>query len=250
MANDPSAINDFIHNFYGYGNLKAKYWFIGMEEGGGNSEEEFNNRIKAWQILGEKALVDVAEYHEIIGINRFFKDPVKIQSTWNKLIRIYLSANGLPHDTNDVRVFQKNLLGRSEQDTSLMELLPLSSPNSNVWLYPKWTDFQLLKSRDMYRLKMVPLRLHGLKNLIKENQPSVVVFYGLSNEEYWKKIIPVSLIIEKEKDLKYANVENTLFLSIKHPVAKGLTNEYFQQIGEWIHYQKFKGEAFNLHRHL
>jgi hypothetical protein len=235
MPFDNLLVNEFIHKFYGFGNLQAKYWFIGMEEGGGTSRAEFEYRINAWVKLGKKTLVDVVKYHEIIGINRFFVDPVKLQSTWNKLIRIYLSSQDLQTNTDDVRLFQKTQLGRIDQNTSLLELLPLASPSTNQWLYSSWVDYPLLKSREIYREGTVPFRIKSLQWLIEENQPTVVVFYGQSNEEYWGKVVSAPLKFEKTLDIKYAKGKGTLFVSIKHPVYKGLTNVYFHQIGRWIH---------------
>jgi len=234
MQLDKLLVNEFVHKFFGFGNLKAKYWFIGMEEGGGNTRAEFENRIDAWLKLGKNTLVDVAKYHEIIGINKFFVEPVKLQSTWNKLIRIYLSSQDLLTNTDDVRSFQKAKLGRIDQNTSLLELLPLASPNTNQWLYSSWVDYPLLKSREIYREGTVPFRIKNLQWLIEENQPTVVVFYGQSNEEYWQKVVSTPLKLERTLDIKYAKWKGPLFVSIKHPVYKGLTNEYFHQIGYWI----------------
>ena len=32
---DDLLLDEFAHNFYGYGNYGGQFWFIGMEEGGG-----------------------------------------------------------------------------------------------------------------------------------------------------------------------------------------------------------------------
>jgi len=235
---DNLLINEFIHKFYGFGDVRSKFWFIGMEEGGGITKDEFEIRIYAWVKLGKKTLVDVAKYHELIGIHRFFIEPVKLQSTWNKLIRIYLSSQGLQITTDDVWQYQKNHLGRSDQNTSLLELLPLASPSVNEWRYSIWTDNPLLKSRDNYRERTLPLRINNLRWLIEENLPAIVVFYGQSNEEYWERVVAGPMNFDRNLDIKYLKKKDTLFVSIKHPVYKGLTNEYFHQIGRWISSQK------------
>ena len=60
----------YIHTFYGYGNWsKSKFWFIGIEEGGGNEFDSVNNRFLGWQTLGEKELVDKDQLHEYFSIN-------------------------------------------------------------------------------------------------------------------------------------------------------------------------------------
>lgn len=42
MFNDP-LLADFANKFYGYGNYAGDYWFIGMEEDGGNSLVNINS---------------------------------------------------------------------------------------------------------------------------------------------------------------------------------------------------------------
>lgn len=42
-------LSQFMKTFYGYGTLSAKFWFIGMEEGGGNSFTEVQARLSAWE---------------------------------------------------------------------------------------------------------------------------------------------------------------------------------------------------------
>ncbi|MFL7892770.1 MAG: hypothetical protein AB8I56_11970, partial [Anaerolineales bacterium] len=66
MFND-TLLEDFINRFFGYGNFKGKYWFIGMEEGGGNSLEEINRRLDAWDMRGRREVEDVADYHRAFG---------------------------------------------------------------------------------------------------------------------------------------------------------------------------------------
>jgi hypothetical protein len=36
MLND-QLLEAFMRGFYGFGNYQAQYWFVGMEEGGGNT---------------------------------------------------------------------------------------------------------------------------------------------------------------------------------------------------------------------
>lgn len=34
-----------MHHFYGYGNYQADYWFVGMEEGGGDTFDKVSKRL-------------------------------------------------------------------------------------------------------------------------------------------------------------------------------------------------------------
>ena len=48
-----------IETFYGYGNYEGKYWFIGMEEAGGEDLENINLRVNTWEERGKKEIDDV-----------------------------------------------------------------------------------------------------------------------------------------------------------------------------------------------
>lgn len=231
---DSEIIYDFISGFFGYGNPKADFWFVGMEEGGGNSKQEFENRIATWNQLEREKLLDLEEYHRYIGIDKFFSDNAPIQSTWNKLIRIFLSANNMPCSTEDVRQFQIYYLGRRNGETALIELLPLASPNSNEWLFPQWTDFKILSSREKYLSNCLLMRIMKIRNLISEFQPKVMIFYGSIYEKYWQQVIQTSFVEITNPGFKYQIKNNTIFLSIKHPTATGVSNEYFHSVGKWI----------------
>ncbi|MHC5938919.1 hypothetical protein [Nostoc sp.] len=78
-----------VDTFYGYGNYEGHYWFIGMEERGEDFQDIDEKRINIWSNRGKCEIDDVAEYH--IDMETWDE---RIQPTWNKLIRIVLSAKG------------------------------------------------------------------------------------------------------------------------------------------------------------
>ena len=59
---DDQLLGEFVQNFYGYGDYSGQFWFIGMEEGGGNSFAEVVKRLDTWARRGRRELEDVAEY--------------------------------------------------------------------------------------------------------------------------------------------------------------------------------------------
>ena len=233
MQND-FLLEEFIHNFYGYGNYRGNYWFIGMEEGGGNSIEEINRRLNSWNTRGRLALEDVAEYHFAIGIPKHFRDPAKLQPTWNKLIRILLSAQGQPGTTDDVREYQKSSLGRPNGDSCLLELLPLPSPSTGKWLYGQHSSIPYLKSRKLYSQTCTSFRADHIRSRITEYEPKAVVFYSFSYKDFWQEIAGLDLQKSENGEYYIARENSTLFLITKHPAAKGVTNQYFENIGELI----------------
>jgi hypothetical protein len=230
---DDQLLTAFVQNFYGYGNYSGQFWFIGMEEGGGNSFSEINNRLTTWENRGKKELEDVADYHKDIGATDWFNDNPRLQPTWNKLIRILLSSSGELRTTEQVREYQKNLLGRLIGDTCLLELLPLPSPSIGQWLYAKYSQLPYLRDRETYKQECLTSRIAHLQNQINHFQPKVVIFYGLSYQDYWKKIARIDFHQNSDKIYAGRN-ESTLFVMTKHPAAIGVTSDYFHQVGQLI----------------
>src|SRR3954453_10104373 len=76
---DDQLLEEFVQNFYGYGNYSGRHWFIGMEEGGGKSFSEVAKRLKAWADREKCELDDLAEYHTAIGKAEWFNDPPNLQ---------------------------------------------------------------------------------------------------------------------------------------------------------------------------
>lgn len=232
LFND-QLLNEFVQNFYGYGNYNGQFWFIGMEEGGGNSFSEINKRLNAWRRRGRRALEDVAQYHAEIELTDWFNDKPKLQPTWNKLIRILLSSNGQLPTTEQVREYQKISLGRSNGDTCLVELLPLPSPSTEVWLYAQYSYLPYLNTREKYKQRCLPLRIKHLQTQITQYKPKAVVFYGLSYYKYWQMIAGIDLWQKTDKIYTGYN-RTTFFMMTKHPATQGVTNEYFHQVGRLI----------------
>jgi hypothetical protein len=78
---DDLLLDEFAHSFYGYGHYGGQFWFIGMEEGGGDSCTEAAKRLEAWALRGRREIDDVAEYLTAIGITYLHNDHPKLQST-------------------------------------------------------------------------------------------------------------------------------------------------------------------------
>jgi len=117
---DDSLLEHFAETFYGYGDYNGYYWLIGMEEGGGDSFDNVEKRLSAWNKRGRSELEDVAEFHRAIDLGEFFDEKPKRQPTWDKLTRILLSAEGLL-STEDQDEQRKQI--REYRQTSLGKIL-------------------------------------------------------------------------------------------------------------------------------
>jgi hypothetical protein len=228
---DEKLLTNFMSTFYGSGNYNGRYWFIGMEEGGGNSLDEVSKRLTAWEELGAMELVDMVDFHFRIGVPEYFSDPVKLQRTWGQLIRIYLISQGKSDAISDLKVFQRDYLGRKDQDTCLLELLPLTSPNTTTWLYSKWSENPFLKDRLTYQENCLGQRCDHIRSQVYSFKPSVVVFYGKSYRKWWKIIAGPEVVFQEDSKAWFGVKKDTLFVISNHPTAREIGNVYFENIG-------------------
>lgn len=216
---------DFLNRFYGYGSWDAELWFVGMEEGGGNSEEEIAKRLEAWDRADD--LADIRDYSYEIG-GKWFADRPSIQNTWGKLIRIALAYEGRPTDIEAVRRYQRDELGKRH---ALIELFPLASPSTSEWLYANIPE---IATREKYRALIADTRIATLTNRIAHHKPTAVVFYGTRYRVHWVKISGVTFTKNDAGRFETGHNGSTLFVIAPHPTARGVTNRNFEAIGEWI----------------
>lgn len=229
---DDELLNCYMGRFFGYGNVSAKLWFIGMEEGGGGSVEEIGSRLSAWDVRGRKAVEDIAEYHLHFGLNKFFtgeKPPT--QRTWAKLIRATIVGNGETPEVYAVRDYQKCNWGRLLGETCLLELLPLPSPGISAWHYGNISELSFLSTRKKYKEYMVGSRMRAIKSMIQRHNPRVVVFYGKTYQKYWNEIAgPEVEWLSSDWGSKGGGSQVGYFL-VNHPSSRGASNALFNRLG-------------------
>ncbi len=248
-----SPLKDWMENFGGYGSPQGRYALVGIEEGGGGSEEDVQARLDTWVALGQPQFADLAAFHTHSFMNnaarlqprdmpkRFFQQPIKDQNTWRPLIRLVLSAEGdEPSDPSLERVknYQARDLGRLDKKTLLTELLPLPSPGRkkpfdlHQWLYGNLSNLPYLKTRGLYEPAVAQWRTHYLKTLVVQHRPPAVVFYS-SDADFqhsWQEIagVPYSTVSASGIDVAYH--KGTVFMIIDHSVSFG-SHDYFLEAG-------------------
>lgn len=233
---DDNLLLEYMNRFYGYGNLQSTCWFIGMEEGSSGTVQEIIHRLHHWQKRGKMSVEDVALYHQQFGIDRFFGTNARLQPTWNKLIRIYLSLQGQKPTTEMVRQFQVRSFGRHSSDNCILELLPLPSKSITTWIYANHSQIPELQTRDSYHNLWMPKRAHILRELILQYKPHCVIFYSVNPiyQHWWKQIANIADQWSHREGVQVATNTNTTFAITKHPVTKGISSEYFHSIGRII----------------
>jgi hypothetical protein len=240
---DDQVLESYINTFYGYGNYRGRWWFVGMEEGGGTTIEHCKNRIMKWKARGRNELDDLQGFHSAIAlkepwVKRHFAEQPKIQTTWGKLIRIVLAAEGRPTSLDDVKIYQRDQLGRSTNNNCLLELLPLPSPSTGHWVYEGHSALPQIQARQEYKEYYAPRRAEHIRERVEEYRPPVVVFYSVNwwYRQWWQKIAGVDFAEERIGSdlLLIGNDMHTVYAITKHPAAKGITNDYFHQVGRRI----------------
>lgn len=235
---DSALLRDYIATFNGYGDYRAKYWFVGMEEGGGSSFEEITRRFASWDRHGRGELSDLVSHHMDSDLSHFAGRSAKLQATWSQLIRIVLASEGRPTDNESVRAYQQSRLGRVGGETCLLELMPLPSPDAGAWLYSQCSELPELQSRREYMRQYANSRARRMRATIEAHKPPVVVFYSLSYLEWWKQIAGIELnptVIGGVRSFSGRD-EHTDFFVVPQPSArmKGKGNAFYVRVGEAI----------------
>lgn len=237
---DNDTLTKFIKKFYGYGNYRGAIWFVGMEPGASDDNNEIKKFFDVWKYRGELEIDDVKKSHLETGLEhytKFFTEDCVIEKTWGALIEILLYANGKNVFTNnDIKIYQRTNLGKKDSKHCLIELLPLPSRNIKNWPYRE-VDVKAIVDKKLYELTYIPLRLEHIKNLIKEYTPKVVVFYSLTYKRHWEKLVDKEFLLYKEifdKKIWRIEKDSTLYLIIAHPSARGKFGNYFSEVGNLV----------------
>ncbi len=150
--------------FLGYGRLEARFWFLGMEEGSGGSDNvEPNIKIR---LKFSDTLMDLHEAHDKVYLNWEYWDTsvrVRFPSVWVYMARLVraLSDNNTEDwwDTAKAKAYIREHLGRNHESgqTFLTEILPLPKRRATDWppLYKNAFNF---KERQDYERDILPRR--------------------------------------------------------------------------------------------
>jgi hypothetical protein len=240
----------YMFNFFGYGNLLGKYWFVGIEEGGGyNCIDELKKGINIWhtqKIDCDGTTLDAYEYQkEYFGEDS--KDFQKLfglnnvsQRTWKQLINIILSYK---NENNDISKYQREKLGRLDGENCILNLFPLSCININSWNYCcLCPGLKCLKNRKEYEDNIKKYRINKLKKLINDYKPELIVFYykNIINEFYADLEEKYNnnfqnLSSSKKYNISLKMINGTKLAAICHPRSvMGEKEEYFKTVGRLL----------------
>lgn len=209
---------------YGYGRWDAPYWFIGLGEGIGPAAG-VHERAEAWSELQCEGLCDCRSFHlhKLVGEARFHLDPVRLESTWRPLMLLLKTFLGEKQiDQVNLRRYQSDCWGIKSCATCVVELFGLPATNFGAYkalMAKLFTQAQIEE--------ILQKRIDFLRKKIRENTPRLVVMYGYTAEEQWRKIVKLPMV--KDKPFR---MNSTIVIWTKHPTAPNKEGDaYWRRLG-------------------
>lgn len=227
---DPQVLTDYMSRFVGFGDPSAPLWFIGLEQGGGESIGELERRVEAWRELGAASFANLRDYCERIGERRWHGRSARIQPTLGKLVRVVLASQGQVADRASVRRHQAETFGCTPGGSVIAELMPLPSRTISEWIYSSLESVPGLESREAYLRRYRPLRLALLQQIIRDAAPKAVVFIGTSEWDTWSEVAGQRFVLGPG-GASWCEAGRTRFVVLAHPTAYGANNAYFEEVG-------------------
>ena len=235
---DNSLIEDYAENFFGYGALSGKYWFVGMEEGGGDTFREVDARMRSWRERGRRELEDVCEFSATVGLHQWFGPKARLQRTWSRYIRVICGMEGISADREWIRRYQAESLGRFEGESSLMNLLPFPSRSLKHWHYANLSELPHLGSRNACMDHYAEKRAKRLRSRILKERPRLVLFASMDARyrKWWQTIADVEFKPRSfaGKAFDFGIMGSTAFVVTQHPAVRSMSNEFFQTVGKYV----------------
>jgi len=203
-SNNESLSTDEINSlleFIGYGSLDAPLWFIGMEESLGKRPGFTNwTAIQELEIRATwNRVMDVRDAHVQLGDHYWLRR--NYSQVWKFMVQM---ARGLLHreanwrDTQRAHEYVIQMLGLSDGETLLGEVMPLPASSIGDWPYAG-----LFETRDVYWSAVWPKRRKMWCELIQNYQPRFIVAYSkrywnayreLLGEDGWESIVDRKII--------------------------------------------------------
>lgn len=233
-----ALIADFMKSFYGYGNLSAPYWFIGMEEGcGPDWDTHVQPRFEQWRARGRKQTEHLRDFHFAIGVRKHWQAvagrPVKVQFTWRRLVETVLVARGDAGTEERIAEYQSEELGTLDGDSCLLELLPLPSPRLTRFGYQHLAnkEYPYFASRSLYRNHIIEDRIACIQRLIADNKPRHVVLYGKSYQRRWDDLV-MRAQWHVDMQIQQCRIFESNIWLVPHPAAHKIPRDLFVTLGE------------------
>jgi hypothetical protein len=164
-------IREMARRCYGYGRWEAPYWFIGPEQGQALHEhDDLEARCEAWLTLGGGELSDCQAFSYLIREKRWHRETPMLQNTWRRLMLLLMAFLQRPTDNENLKTYQRDRWGRTNDETCVIELSGLPANN-----------FDVPRERGLFR----PERISVICERMRTYKPELVVIYGVGTKKQW-----------------------------------------------------------------
>jgi hypothetical protein len=222
QANDLTADQrERLLSFLGYGNPKAPFVFVGMEEG---LTETLDYPLLA-QLRDRAALPAIVDLFDCsIHPGKYLSGArPPIQRTWGTLIAMMLCIRDKATDNETIRRYQRDQLGRTDGESLLLELMPLPARSMKMWT-PYDVLFSDYDCRDSYLHSLEEKRVATIRETLAYG-PKLVVLYGIGYWPKYRRIFPEITNWHNEGIFEYARRDATGVILMPHPVARVMNGE-------------------------
>jgi len=225
-----------LEKFWGYGNLSAPVWFVGMEEGLGDKdtkELELRNELqKRFEATDGKQTIDIRDDMQSVPRHLKFytppkrssqKTPIQMSFLYPIALCLYLHNNSIP-TLEDIREYQLHNLGDVHTGQSaVLELssLPARSTGKGEWIYGEY-GIDGLSTRADFENICLPKRCSRLAALVADHSPILVIFYSRNYMSYWRTIAGTTLT-EITPQMDFGRSNQTSFCAIPHRRSRGMS---------------------------
>ena len=244
-----ALLRDYADAFHTYGELSNPVWFLGLEEGGGETLDEARRRILRWDASGREntwslTSPDLAEAHRDSPFLRRTGKPAKLQTTWSNQLRVLLGMGREPSSNDRVRYLQTSAHGQLRGPTCLMELFPLPCPNAGAWVYgdvphdPATDGPNVFATKRAYREHYLSRRLDAIAALVEKHRPAALVCTS------WTHRGPILALLDDEevpdlglpdarREARIGRLHDTVVAVCSHPADRvpGPRNAFYHALG-------------------
>jgi hypothetical protein len=216
-----------IVGFLGYGNVSARVWFIGHEEGLGRAshDEAIINLVARGHF---QPIMDLVRAHHFLrenGQSIEIETKKSFTQVWTWMAKLMRARAGEAdwRDKEGAKAYVRQRLGRRTGETFLTELSPIPrrTQKDNSWM-----DWFQTRKRDLNPL--LEKRQKALRVLFYRHAPSLVVCYGSGAKCQFQELFSLGAW-ERTNELREASSDRHILMlpffgngHMKHAVIETL----------------------------
>jgi hypothetical protein len=217
---------EMARDHFGYGHWEASYWFLGLEEGKGRNEAAANTlRAEAWKELGKPDLSDCKDFHDQIKDLTWHQGKPPLQPTWRPLILLLHSFLGAATHNDILRVYQRDLWGRVDRDTCVIELSGVAAKGLHS-----------PAERNQFQNE----RIKHIRSMMLKFEPKFIVMYGDLKGKAGQTFKEIAYGDEAVNDNSKPSPDEVVHLGpyrtivafTPHPTSYGRTNADWMTLGK------------------